>query len=194
MLLIPGIGEAKAVGKGAEVAATAARVAEVSEAARVVAAGGRLTEVASAADKVADIRRAAELTDAARIMKSSNELMGIERASPELIEAVSKRRIVKIAEEGSEEMRYLDYIGAEANVGGPNMDHILLRPNPSKAAVLEEFLHGTQQRLGIVDKLGHYGLGSAETHVKDFMIRHQRLLGLSDADVEVLKILRDRGL
>ena len=88
----------------------------------------------------------------------------------------------------------LDYFGSEASVGGINNSSIILRENPSKAAVLEEFLHGTQSRLGIVDRLGTSGLGSAETHVKDFMIRHQRMLGLGDADVNLLKTLRDKGL
>jgi hypothetical protein len=91
-------------------------------------------------------------------------------------------------------LRILDYFGAEASVGGIDNSSIILRENPGKAAVLEEFLHGTQSRLGIVDRLGTSGLGSAETHVKDFMIRHQRMLGLSDADVNILKILRDKGL
>lgn len=117
--------------------------------------------------------------------------MGVEPASDDLIRAVSSRRSVNFAQPGSEEMRYLDWIGAEANVGGPNVDHILLRPNPSKAAVLEEFLHGTQQRLGIIDELGRAG---AETHVKDFMIRHQRLLGLGDEDIRILQQLKDAGL
>ena len=71
---------------------------------------------------------------------------------------------------------------------------LLLRENPSKAAVLEEFLHETQARLGIVDRLGTCGLGSAETHVKDFMMRHQNMLGLSVEDVRILNILRDKGL
>ncbi|QJD70182.1 hypothetical protein HG421_19980 [Xanthomonas campestris pv. badrii] len=83
---------------------------------------------------------------------------------------------------------------AEANVGGPDYTHILLRNDPSKAAVLEEFLHGTQSRLGIVDRLGPQGFGSAETHVKDFMIRHQSMLGLSSEDVQILRQLRDAGL
>lgn len=73
-------------------------------------------------------------------------------------------------------------------MGGPNMDHILLRPNPSKAAALEEFLHGTQH------ERGYLGPAGAETHVKDFMINHQKLLGLSDEDVERLIQLRDKGL
>jgi RHS repeat-associated protein len=127
-------------------------------------------------------------------MNSSNALRGVEPASEELLRSVSSKRTVVFAAEGSEEMRYLDWIGAEANVGGENMTHILLRPNPSKAAVLEEFLHGTQQRLGIIDRLGHTGMGSAETQVKDFMIRHRKLLGLGDEDVEILKKLRDMGL
>ncbi len=75
-----------------------------------------------------------------------------------------------------------------------NNSSILLRENPSKTALLEEFLHGTQARLGIVDRLGNSGLGSAETHVKDFMMRHRQMLGLSDEDVRILKILRDKGL
>lgn len=126
-------------------------------------------------------------------MNSSNKALGVEKASANLLESVSKKRTVTIAKEGSEELRYLNYIGAEANVGGANMKNILLRKNPSKAAVLEEFLHGTQHRLDIIERLGHQGLGSAETHVKDFMIRHSKMLGLSDADVVALKALKAAG-
>jgi len=60
-----------------------------------------------------------------------------------------------------------------------------------QAAVLEEFLHGTQQKLGIIDDIGR---AASETHVKDFMIRHQQLLGLGAEDVMRLKILKDMGL
>jgi RHS repeat-associated protein len=127
-------------------------------------------------------------------MNSSNALKGIEPASEELLKAVGSRRTIQIVQPGSEEMRYLEHIGAEANVGGETMTHILLRPNPSKAAVLEEFLHGTQSELGIIDRLGSSGMGSAETHVKDFMIRHSQMLGLSPEDVAILKTLRDMGL
>ncbi|WP_313674468.1 SpvB/TcaC N-terminal domain-containing protein [Mycolicibacterium sp.] len=123
------------------------------------------------------------------VMRSSNELAGVETASQELIEEISKRRDVTWAEPGSEEMRYLDAIGAEASAGGDKF--ILLRRNPSKAAALEEFLHGTQSRLGIIDRLGRAG---AETHVKDFMIRHKKLLGLGGEDVSRLQKLKDMGL
>jgi hypothetical protein len=124
-------------------------------------------------------------------MNSSDELMGVEKASDELIAAVSKKRRVVIATDGSEELRMLEYFSAEASVGGEDMASIILRENPSKAAVLEEFLHGTQHKLGIIDDLGRM---NAEAHVKDFMIRHQKILGLSDKDVEILKRLMELGL
>lgn len=113
----------------------------------------------------------------------------VEPAPQELLEAMARKgRTIKIAQEGSEEMRYLDFIGAEANVGGEDLTHMLLRPNPGKAAALEEFLHGTQWRIGLVKELGVEG---AERHVKLFMIRHRALLGLIDEDVEALiKLLR----
>jgi hypothetical protein len=46
------------------------------------------------------------------------------------------------------------------------------------------FLHGTQLKQGIIERLGIKG---AESHVKDFMIRHAKLLGISSKDVDVLK-------
>ncbi|MBI3899425.1 MAG: LysM peptidoglycan-binding domain-containing protein [Gammaproteobacteria bacterium] len=129
-----------------------------------------------------------------RMLFSPKELMGVEPASSELLAAVGNKRDLLIARPGSEELRMLDYFGAEASVGGVNRSSIILRENPSKAAVLEEFLHGTQERLGIIDRLGTSGYGSAETHVKDFMIRHQRMLGLGNEDVRILQILKEKGL
>jgi hypothetical protein len=128
------------------------------------------------------------------VMRSPSELMGVEPASSELLTAIGNKRALTIATAGSEELRMLDYFGAEASVGGVKNSSIILRQNPSKAAALEEFLHGTQSHLGIVDRLGTSGLGSAETHVKDFMIRHQSMLGLSAEDVRILQVLRDKGL
>ena len=49
--------------------------------------------------------------------------------------------------------------------------------------VWEEFLHGTQNRLGVIDRLGMHG---AEKHVKKFMVRHATMMKLSSADVEIL--------
>lgn len=111
----------------------------------------------------------------------------MERASPELLAAIKQHgRTITVALPGSEEMRYLDYMGAEANVGGPGMTHILVRENPGKAAVLEEFLPGTQAKLGIIDRLGTRG---AEVHVKDFMTRHRIMLGLTAEDAKTLRTL-----
>jgi hypothetical protein len=172
-------------------AAVTAVTAGAGGAVRAANVGGKLGEAANAVlgliSKVGKPGRGLS-------MNSSSLGMGVEKASGELLEKVAKKRTVVFAKEGSEDLKYLDWMGAEANVGGANYTHILLRPNPSKAAVLEEFLHGTQSRIGIIDKLGTRGLGSAETHVKDFMIRHQRLLGLGAEDVKILQQLKDAGL
>jgi hypothetical protein len=132
---------------------------------------------------------AAEESAAEGAMFTSSELAGVEPASADLLAAVGRHRAVTFAEPGSEALRYLEFRNAEAAAFGET--DVLLRTNPSKAAVLEEFLHGTQQRLGIIDRLGRAG---AEAHVKDFMIRHQRLLGLGAEDVSRLQRLKEMGL
>jgi RHS repeat-associated protein len=100
----------------------------------------------------------------------------VESEAGALLEAIEGHgRTITVATEGSEELRYLDAMRAEANAGGPDQMSIILRANSSKAAILEEFLHGTQNRLGIIDRLGVEG---AERHVVDFMGRHSKLLGL----------------
>jgi hypothetical protein len=193
-----GAGEAGAAGKVGEVAklGEAADVAKLGEAADVA----KLADVSGAA-KAADAADLAKASDAADLSKAGGapqktgmfapgDLRGVEPASPELLEAIKRHgRDIQIAKPGSEEMRFLDYFNAEANVGGEDMMSIILRENPSKAGVLEEFLHGTQHKLGIIKELGVQG---AEVHVKDFMIRHAKLLGLSAEDVERLTILRER--
>ena len=57
-----------------------------------------------------------------------------------------------------------------------------------KIEILEEFLHGIQQKLGIIERLGNYG---SEIHVKDFMIKHQKILGLSNNDIKALIIMKN---
>jgi len=47
-------------------------------------------------------------------------------------------------------------------------------------------LHGTQQKCGLIEK---YGVDRAEIHVKEFMIKHSRLMKLFGEDVEILKRL-----
>lgn len=117
-----------------------------------------------------------------------HEGFGIEKASDELLSKVPSKRNLTIAQEGSDELRYLNYQNAEGVAQGQFNTDILLRPNPSKVAVLEEFLHGTQNKLGIIKGTGTTNF--AEWHVNDFMIRHSRLLGIGAADVELLKIQR----
>ena len=112
-------------------------------------------------------------------------MRAIEPASAELLEQVkSKGRTIHYALPGSDALRYMDYMRANANVGGPELTHILLRSNPRKLEVLEEFLHGTQKRIGLIDKVG---VDAAERHVKEFMIRHHVLLGISPEDVRFLE-------
>ena len=107
---------------------------------------------------------------------SSNLGSGGSRASAELLNSMrSHGRTITIATEGSEELRFLDAVGAEASVGGPERSSIILRENPSKVGAMEEFLHGTQERLGIIERRGIQG---AEDHVTDFLERHRKLLGL----------------
>ncbi len=41
----------------------------------------------------------------------------------------------------------------QRHLGDVNNTHILLRENPSKAALLEELLYGAQTKLGIIERL-----------------------------------------
>jgi hypothetical protein len=94
--------------------------------------------------------------------------------------------MIVIATQGSEELRFLDAFGANANAGGKDRTHLILRVDPRTIEVWEEFLHGTQDRLKIIARLGEVG---AEIHVKEWMIRHRRLLRLADEDVAILRRL-----
>jgi hypothetical protein len=118
-------------------------------------------------------------------MSRDDPLRGVEIASSELCEKIArKRRTMVIVLEGSDELRFLNHMRAAASCGGEDYRHILLRPNPRKIEVLEEFLHGTQFDLGLMNVKNAPGL---EVHVKRFMIRHRRLLGISADDVRVLQ-------
>jgi hypothetical protein len=56
---------------------------------------------------------------------------------------------------------------------------------------MDEQLYGMQQRLEIIDRSGREG---AEHHVKKFMIRHHRLLGLTDDVIYILRRLMELGI
>ena len=94
-----------------------------------------------------------------------------------------KGRTIVIVREGSEERRLLERFNANANVGGEKLTHIILLSDARKVEALEEFLHGTQFKLGIIQR---EGLVYAETHVKRFMIRHAKLLRISSKDLDIL--------
>jgi hypothetical protein len=76
---------------------------------------------------------------------------------------------------------------ASFNTGVPK--HILIKEGAPKSALLEEYLHGTQYDLGLLEK---YGSPQAlEVHVKDFMLRHAKLLGLDNPhDIRLLQQLK----
>ena len=100
----------------------------------------------------------------------------------------NKGRSINVAMKGSEDYKYLEHMGAEGSVNSGMPNHILIKEDAGKSTLLEEFLHGTQKRLGIVGRLTGQ---EAEVHVKDFMIRHARLLGLdNDADIRLLTQLK----
>jgi len=120
-------------------------------------------------------------------------LYGREPATQELLDALaSKGRTYSYVIPGTDEHRYFEMFGIEANAGGEDLRHILLRENPSKAAVLEEFLHGVQVDVGFPQSSEN--ISWREYHAKDFLIRHQSLVGLPDEDIEILHHLRDREL
>lgn len=113
-----------------------------------------------------------------------------QKATPELIQAVeSKGRTVSIGAPGSPLWDHLEAVGAEAKVTYPGCMDIVMRQGAKKAALLEEFLHGTQAKIGIFDS-PEIPYQFAEIHVKDFMVRHSRLLGLNENDLVLLKELK----
>lgn len=133
--------------------------------------------------------------NSARPLISSAEMLGVEPASQELIETVAQRRSIAWATPGSEEERLLNYFGAEASVSSNELGEqgmpIILKPNPSKPAVLEEFLHGTQHSPGLPDE---FGTDWSEVYVKSFMLRHQDMLGIGEEDADVLRALLQRDI
>ncbi len=61
---------------------------------------------------------------------------------------------------------------------------LLLRPDPRKIEVLEEYLHNVQRQTGLTDRMNS---GELEIHVKEFMLRHRLMLGISASDAAWLE-------
>jgi len=102
---------------------------------------------------------------------------------------VEKGWRIDIAKPGSDDWRWLTMNSADASFNSGVPKHILLKDGAPKSALLEEFLHGTQTNLGLLEK---YGTPQAlEVHVKDFMLRHVKLLGLDNShDIRLLQQLK----
>ncbi len=72
---------------------------------------------------------------------------------------------------------------------------ILLRENPAKLTVVEEFLHGTQVKYAKGNKIpieASVGIDKSyeikvEWQVRDFMYRHKKIFGWNEAELGVLK-------
>ena len=127
------------------------------------------------------------------MFQSDNLTRGDTLASEKLLDSMKQQgREVLVATPGSDEEGLLNYFKANASVNiserTGKLENIIVRPDVRKIEIMEEFLHGTQEKLGIIEKLGDH---AAEIHVKNFMIRHKKMLGLSDNDIEALVKLRD---
>lgn len=115
--------------------------------------------------------------------------LDLTKAEPELLDAMrAKGREFKIIETGTADRARLDGLRKEAAVliSSDMPDLIQLKVGAPKIAALEEFLHGTQFRNPSLSELP---ISIREVHVKDFMIRHHKMLGLSDNDLVVLRAL-----
>ncbi|CAN5116345.1 hypothetical protein BH10CYA1_BH10CYA1_63230 [soil metagenome] len=113
----------------------------------------------------------------------------LSKVTPELIDAMkAKGREFQIAEPGSFLHNRLESLEVEASVfpaiGRPDL--ITLKAGGPKIAALEEFLHGTQSK---IFSLAELPTVIREIHVKDFMLRHPALLGLTQNDMTVLESL-----
>lgn len=70
---------------------------------------------------------------------------------------------------------------------------IVLPANPRKIQAIEEFLHSTQCKIGLLDD-PEIPRQVAEVHVKDFMLRHSKMLGLTENDVQVMQWLKQDAI
>jgi hypothetical protein len=79
--------------------------------------------------------------------------------------------------QGPEIEAYLD--ARAANAATFLQGDLLLRPDPRRLEVLEEYLHNVQHRIGLTDRMS---MSELERHVKHFMLRHRTLLGINADD------------
>ena len=140
------------------------------------------------ADRVADTKQITELAQ-------PDLIRGDTLMSDELLESIKQKRFVHVVEPGSDEARYLERYRVNAVAGNyekdpnpNNLNAITVRSDAKKIEILEEFLHGTQAKLDMTGSTEN--TINLEIHVKDFMIRHKDMLGLSDKDIKALTIMK----
>lgn|GEM_PF-2142918 len=131
-------------------------------------AGGAAEDLAKGSEGLDDFGMA--LDDVAKEFFNSGGRAN-QMAPQELIDALKKRGYDVF--DDADIQRHLDRMNANASTFGQK--DLLLRTDPRKLEVVEEWLHNVQQRLGIAPEL-------RELHVADFMHRHRTLLGLDQID------------
>jgi hypothetical protein len=114
----------------------------------------------------------------------------VQPASQELLEHIRAKGLsIRIAV-SEQDLGHLKSVGASAVYRILDNGHEMVIPKGAgKIQVLEEFLHSTQRKLGLLDN-PEIPRSIAEIHVKDFMIRHAKFLGLTENDLQVLKWLK----
>ena len=151
-----------------------------------IAASAKLSELAG-------LNKRTPGCDAFNMPEVPKELQHLElqRASPELLDAMaSKGRHMIVAKPGSDDLARLEKAGARGSFIHTNEGEMIvtLPENPTKIAALEEFLHGTQAKLGTLHS------PTSEIEVKDFMLRHGNMLGLTENDKRVVQVLKQKEI
>lgn len=118
----------------------------------------------------------------------------LQAASDELLKAISDKGIPIRFATSEQELGHLSSVNASAVYRILEDGHeIVLPANPRKIQAIEEFLHSTQRKIGLLDD-HEIPRQIAEVHVKDFMLRHSRILGLTDNDVQVMQWLKQDAI
>ncbi|MDQ5936748.1 MAG: hypothetical protein QG574_4084 [Cyanobacteriota bacterium erpe_2018_sw_21hr_WHONDRS-SW48-000092_B_bin.40] len=115
-------------------------------------------------------------------------------ADPAMLAKIEKRGIpIRYVEPGSEDLAHLKSVKAQAAYRHflDGSQEIILPIEPRKIQILEEFLHSTQRKLGLTEELATPML---EVHVKDFIARHHKLLGLSANDLAVIEAMKREAI
>lgn len=101
----------------------------------------------------------------------------------------SKGWQIEIVRPGTDDYRYFTKYNIDASINTGVPKHILIKEGAPKSALLEEYLHGTQLKLGLLEKYG--SREALEVHIKDFMIKHSKILGLDNPhDIKLLQQLK----